>query len=136
MGMFLDDPPQPLHVPDLTKPAGAAVAADGTVACVMCGTRIALAQADVVGLGYRCAPCTRRSELHQLQMGVADNSANLHEGDRSALRAAARHYLGLGIAGVLGGLVLMAILPRGGLVVLTLGIGGLVIAATRWNASR
>jgi hypothetical protein len=136
MGIFRDDEAPPLHVPDLSPSAGSVVAVDGTVACVMCGTRLPLAQADVVGLGYRCAPCTRRSEIQSLQMGTADNSANLDGRDRDGLRAAAMRYASIGGLVLGAGVVVAMIVPRLGMYVVIVGVGFLLLAAMRWGAAR
>jgi DNA-directed RNA polymerase subunit RPC12/RpoP len=87
--MFGDDREGPeLHVPAeaLRKPKGAAIAEDGTVACVACGNRIPLAKADVVGQGYRCAPCSHQAEIANLERGITvDAGAHLSKGLREEL---------------------------------------------------
>lgn len=50
--------PPPLYVPDLSPPAGAVVAADGTVGCVTCDARVPYGDADLVGRGFRCPRCS------------------------------------------------------------------------------
>ncbi len=98
-----------LYVPDLSKPQGAAVAADGTAACVACGARKPVAQLDVVGQGYRCAPCSHKAEIAALAHGASDVGHNLSSHDRSSLRSSgiAMLFGGIGLA-VLGGILLAA----------------------------
>jgi DNA-directed RNA polymerase subunit RPC12/RpoP len=50
--------PRPIYVPDLSRPAGIDIDANGQVACVHCGKRIDVGTADIVGKGYRCATCS------------------------------------------------------------------------------
>ena len=84
--MFHDDPPPPLYVPDLAPPVGAKVDA-GHVICVVCGARVALAQADIVGQGYRCTPCGQRAELAALGGADDDPALHLSHGDVVGLSA-------------------------------------------------
>jgi len=51
------DRPLPLYVPDLAPGAAARIDRDGRVHCIECGRSLALRDADIVGLGYRCTPC-------------------------------------------------------------------------------
>ena len=36
---------------------------DERIRCVICGGMLSVASADIVGLGYRCRPCSLRAEL-------------------------------------------------------------------------
>jgi hypothetical protein len=46
------------------------------VACVRCGKALALGEADIVGNGYRCAPCTAHVQhVGGEEADVADNVA-------------------------------------------------------------
>ena len=54
----MNDKPRPLYVPDLSRPPGADVDANGEVVCVACGKHIDVTTADIVGKGYRCAVCS------------------------------------------------------------------------------
>jgi predicted anti-sigma-YlaC factor YlaD len=54
----MEDRPRPLYVPDLSRPAGADVDAQGHVRCVACGASVDVTTADIVGKGYRCARCS------------------------------------------------------------------------------
>jgi hypothetical protein len=99
-----DKPPH--HVPsDLSKPAGAAVAADGPVRCVRCDQSIALACADIVGQGYRCAPCTQRAHVAALSSGADDVSADLSPSDRDELHRSGARLFGPGLALLVCGIV-------------------------------
>lgn len=135
MALFDNGQPPPLYVPDLTAPAGAAVAADGTVACVACGSRLPIARMDVVGQGYRCAPCSHRAEIAALSTGAVDAGANLSDTDRDQLRTAGTQTLlgGVGIA-ILGG-CLVAFVPRLGIALLFLGISTGAVGLQRKRAA-
>ena len=50
--------PRPLRIPDLSRPPGADIDADGFVTCQTCGARVDVMTADVVGEGYQCVRCT------------------------------------------------------------------------------
>ena len=104
--MFSDDHDGPeLHIPPeaLRKPKGAEVADDGTVECVACRHRVALANADIVGQGYRCAPCTHKATIDSLNRGESvDVGAHLSKGAREELRRT-------GTAMLMGGLALLAV---------------------------
>jgi DNA-directed RNA polymerase subunit RPC12/RpoP len=73
------DRPPPLNVLDLTRPAGADVDKHGEVACVTCGKRVSVMEADVVGLGYRCARCSATATADD------DVVASLPASERSSL---------------------------------------------------
>jgi hypothetical protein len=89
--MFIpkDDPGRPIEVPAGfdQKPAGAAVGDDGTVACVACRQRIPLANADIVGQGYRCARCSHQASVNALATGRSDVGAHLDANQRAELHA-------------------------------------------------
>jgi|MudIll2142460700_1097286.scaffolds.fasta_scaffold149666_2 hypothetical protein len=89
--MFGDDHDgPPLHVPPeaLRKPKGAEIGDDGKVTCISCGQRFPLAAVDIVGQGYRCAPCTHQAHVASLDRGGAnvDAGAHLSRGAREELR--------------------------------------------------
>ena len=69
-----------IHVPDLSKPAGAAIDAHGEVTCVACGKHLPVADADIVGLDYRCAACSEQATADD------DVAANLPPSERSLLQ--------------------------------------------------
>lgn len=94
--MFRDDPPPPLFVPDLAPPLGARVE-HGQVTCVVCGAQVALAQADIVGQGYRCAACSQRADLAALAGAAADPALHLSHGDVVGLTASGRRLTWLGL---------------------------------------
>ena len=105
--MFDDDHDgPPLHIPEeaLRKPKGAEVGADGKVSCVSCGERFPLSAVDIVGQGYRCAPCTHQAHVASLDRGGenVDASAHLSRGLREDLRKQGR-------ALTLGGYALLAV---------------------------
>ena len=54
----MTDRPRPLYVPDLTRPPGADIDANGEVVCVACGKHVDVNAADIVGKGYRCTTCS------------------------------------------------------------------------------
>lgn len=107
MGIFQNDAPPPLYVPDLTKPAGATVDVDGNVTCVTCGSKLPVARADVVGQGYRCPACSAKAEIAALTGGPSDVSANLSASDRKALRLSGWKLIGPGVLAIIAGGVLI-----------------------------
>jgi hypothetical protein len=111
MALFDNGDPPPLYVPDLTKPAGAQVDAAGNVACIQCQRSLPLAQADVVGQGYRCPQCSARAEVARLSGGASDIHANLSDSDRHGLRGAGAALMIPGALMVLGGIICFAALP-------------------------
>jgi hypothetical protein len=105
--MFDDDHDgPPLHVPEeaLRKPKGAAVGADGKVACVSCGGRFPLSAVDIVGQGYRCAPCTHQAHVVSLDRGGENVDASAH-----LSRDARDHLREQGTTMLLGGAALLAV---------------------------
>lgn len=115
-----DGPHLPLHVPTEVhrRPRGAAVAADGTGACVSCGERFPLRVLDVVGTGYRCIRCTEQAEVAALEHGDnIDASAHLSPKHRADLRASGNRRLAIGLA-------LLVLFVPAFLACLELGIGG------------
>jgi hypothetical protein len=138
MGMFQDDKGPPLFVPNLDKPAGAVVDADGNVACVTCQTRLPVAKADVVGQGYRCPPCTAKADLAKLTGGPSDVAANLSSSDRDAMRAFAWKWIGVGVLAIAGGVLIYAAIGplRFAGYLIFAGIGLCAFGATRLNAAR
>ena len=126
-----------LFVPDLSRPAGAAVDADGNVACITCGTRLPAAQADIVGQGYRCAPCSARAQIEALAYGRGDAAANLSQHDRANLSASGKQLIVVGIAAMIGGAALLAIgLPRSGGFVFVGGAASCSVGFARVRAAR
>lgn len=136
MGMFDDrnDAP-PLYVPDLTKPAGAAVDAEGNVTCINCGAKLPLARADVVGQGYRCAPCTAKAELAALSGGPADVAANLSLDDRRGLRSAGAAMIIPGVLMIVGGVVTIPFLRRLPVYLIVAGIASCGAGVARMRAA-
>jgi len=111
MGLFNDGQPPPLFVPDLSKPATAAVDADGNVTCIQCQTKLPLSRADVVGQGYRCPGCSARAEINALSGGPSDVGANLSASDRHGMHNAGLAMLVPGILMIVGGVVLFGVIP-------------------------
>jgi len=137
MGLFQDDRAPELFVPDLTKPAGAAVDAAGNVTCVTCGTQLPVAKADVVGQGYRCPPCTAKADLARLTGGPSDIAANLSAADRDGMRAFGLKFIGLGVLMIAGGVLgYAAIGPlRAFSYLVVAGLGTMVFGITRYTAA-
>jgi len=138
MGIFQDDRAPELFVPDLSRPAGATVDADGNVACVTCGTKLPVAKADVVGQGYRCPACTAKADLAKLTGGPSDIAANLSLDDRAGMRAFGAKFIGLGILMMVGGGIgYAAIGPLRAFGYLCVaGLGTLIFGITRYTAAR
>src|SRR5687768_7857087 len=106
MGLIDDDVRPPLHVPDMTLPANARIGADGNVECVTCKKRLPMAQADVVGQGYRCPQCSAKAEVGKLARGQTDVGDHLSTENRDELRKRGQLYLALGAVLVVLGLAL------------------------------
>lgn len=109
--MFDNHDAPPLYVPDLSKPAGATVDADGNVTCIQCHAKIPLSRADVVGQGYRCPPCSARAEISALSGGPSDVGANLSLTDRRGLSSAGAAMMIPGALMIVGALILFATWP-------------------------
>jgi hypothetical protein len=124
----------PLFVPDLSKPAGAAIDEHGNVACVTCRTRLPLARMDMVGQGYRCTPCSNKAQITSLVTGQEDISANLSSGDRTSMRKSAIGLMGLGAAGIVGGIVVVAAFGIGRWIIAG-GFGSIVVGAHRYSVA-
>lgn len=124
------------YVPEEAKqrPAGAAVDGAGMVSCVACQQRIPLTKADVVGLGYRCVPCTHKAELAKLT-GGGDAASHFTANERRGLTTSGTQLVigGIGVL-ILGGLLLpFAIKP--GIIVLVAGATMLSIGLGRRSAA-
>ena len=136
MGMFQNDPP-PLFVPDLKKPAGAAVDDAGMVTCIACSTKLPLAQADIVGQGYRCAPCSAKAQIQNLATGRSDMADNLSSEDRAAMRAFGFKAIAGGVAMILGGVAALAVgLRRWPFYLMGAGVASIGVGWQRVSASR
>lgn len=120
----------PLHIPAeaLRRPRGAAIGDDGRVGCVACGERFPLSAVDIVGQGYRCAPCGHQAHVTSLERGGENVDANAHlsRGLREDLKRQARGLMLGGIALVLVGAALfIATLSSG----IGTKLGGLIAAS-------
>ena len=76
----MSDPHPKIRVGDLSRPPGAAVDAHGEVTCVTCGKHLPVGEADIVGLGYRCAACSETATADD------DVAANVPPAERSLLQ--------------------------------------------------
>jgi len=137
MALFDNGDPPPLYVPDLSKPAGAQVDANGNVTCIQCQRSLPLAQADVVGQGYRCPQCSARAEVARLSGGASDVHANLSESDRRGLRGAGAALMIPGALMIVGGVICFAALPgyKLGVYLLVGGIASCVAGFVRTQAA-
>ena len=143
MSIFDEDARPALHVPDMSLPSTARVASDGTVECVACQKRLPMAQADVVGQGYRCPQCSAKADLMRLARGATDVGDHLSVANREDLRKRGLLYLGLGAAVLLFGLALLFTISiwekrffrHPGVYVTTFGILLLAVGSQRYNAS-
>jgi hypothetical protein len=137
--MFREDPGRPIEIPEGfdQKPAGAAVSDDGMVACVTCRTRVPLAQADIVGQGYRCARCSQQASVNALA-GRSDVGAHLDRAQREGLHRSGVQLLLGGLAMIAGGIIIVVIIPAA-IKAIGLSVGGLAVASlgvTRMRAAR
>jgi len=109
---WFDDeaPAPPLWVPQSSwrRPAAAAIGRDGLVGCVTCGSRLGLADADVVGEGYRCVSCSRAAEISHHE-GRGDATAHLTGDERGWLRRKGQREIWLGVALAAAGLGLLGL---------------------------
>jgi len=141
--MGLADNPGPvLYVPDMSQAPTARVAPDGTVECVACKTRLPVANADVVGQGYRCARCSAKAEVARLAGGKSDVADHLSDANRADLRKLGTLYLALGGVITFLGIALFIVLglDRGfgrqpGTYITTFGVGLLVVGSMRRGAA-
>ena len=101
-GVGYTDSPE-LFVPSraLVTPAGATPNVDGSVVCFQCGRSMTLAQADIVGEGYRCAVCSHNAQV-AIAHGQSDLGSHLSRRDRGEL-AGFSAPIGGGIALLVGG---------------------------------
>lgn len=115
------DPATDVLVPAgaLMRPAGANANLDGTVSCIACGRSLLPAHADIVGEGYRCAPCSTLAEVARAD-GHSDIASHLSKRDRRELAAPTAMNVG-GAALVLGGVVLLVATGGGAGIFLTIG---------------
>jgi hypothetical protein len=123
-----NDHPDP-YIPAeaLERPAGAAVHRGNQVACVTCQTMIPLAKADVVGMGYRCQPCSQRAEL-ALLTGGGDAAAHFSSAERKSLSESGLYLIyGGGLVLLLGMVLIGFLFFRWGIAVM---IGGGVMMGT------
>jgi hypothetical protein len=136
--MFDNHDAPPLYVPDLSKPAGAAVDADGNVTCIQCQQKVSLKRADVVGQGYRCPPCSARAEINALSGGPSDVGANLSLADRRGLSGAGAAMMIPGVLMIIGALILFGVLPgtRAPIYLLIGGIFSCGAGFAKMNAAR
>ena len=136
MGLYQHEPP--LYVPNLSKPQGAAVDSEGNVTCIACGGKLPLAKADVVGQGYRCAPCSAKAEIQRLATGRSDIADNLSSTERAAMRNRGILSVFGGIALIGGGVALFAIgfVGRLPLALIVLGIATATYGGSQISGSR
>jgi hypothetical protein len=72
---------------------------------------ISLAQADVVGEGYRCVACSARAHVAELEGKSGGAEAHLSEPARGRLLDDGRRMAVQGVLVLLVGIVLLVILP-------------------------
>jgi hypothetical protein len=120
-----------LVVPDLR---GSAVPATEEVECVRCGKKVPIASADIVGLGYRCTPCTTKASIGELT-GKHDDADHLSIGDREHLARQGRNLALVSFGGF--GLTCALVAVLGVPVVLAKYSGVLllsgIVGAERWH---
>jgi hypothetical protein len=134
-----DDPGLPVEVPvgfD-QKPAGAVVGDDGMVACVTCRQRLLLAQADIVGQGYRCTRCSQQASIAALAVGASDASAHLDDAQREGLHRSGVQLLISGLAIVaLSIIILVTVQTLDAIGVFAAGLLLASLGVTRVRAAR
>jgi len=75
---------------------GAPVPAIALVTCVHCGRRLRLADADLVGLGYRCGPCSVQADLDEAE-GRSDIVDHFGPAEQELRLRRARGTLAIGL---------------------------------------
>ena len=143
--MFGDEHEGPeLHIPAeaLRKPKGAAVADDGTVVCISCGQRFPMSAVDIVGQGYRCAPCGHQAHVASLERGAnVDAGAHLSKGARADLKQQAKTLMAGGICLLaLGVIILIALFDtslgmKGGGLLIAAGVGMMITSTMKKQAA-
>lgn len=117
---------------ELVEPTPAApVPAAAEVTCVRCGAKVALADSDLCGLGYRCRACTLRAEVDELE-GKADVADHLVAADRARFAEQGKQLaIKAGLVGALiavAGVGLMLVAPAGSSGWLKVMMSGLMVA--------
>ncbi len=119
----------------LHRPAGAAIN-DGMVTCVSCQKILPVAKADIVGMGYRCVPCSQKASIAKLT-GGGDAASHFSVNERDGLKESGSHVIwaGVGIT-FLGVLMLFGMFLRTGTMATLIGVIAIAIGIARRNASR
>lgn len=126
------DPYVPLEA--RTQPAGAKVEA-GQVSCVICQAKVPLADADVVGMGYRCSACSQRAELAKLT-GGGDAASHFSASERQHLAASGLWTIYGGVAVMILGIALLGFwFLRSGIACLVGGGAMIGVGLARRNAA-
>jgi hypothetical protein len=135
--VIVRDQPTAPYVPAeaLRLPAGAVIDSAGHVTCVTCKASVALAKADVVGMGYRCAPCSHKADL-ALLTGGGDAASHFSAAERRGLSESGMLLVVCGGLALLAGVVLIAMLfYRVGIAVLVGSCGMISAGLARHNAA-
>jgi hypothetical protein len=119
----------------LHRPAGAVIQ-DGMVTCVACAKVLRVGDADIVGMGYRCVPCSQQASVAKLT-GRGDAAAHFTTTERDGLQESGAHVIWAGV-GILfmGVLMLAGMFFRLGMAATLIGVIAIAIGIARRNASK
>jgi hypothetical protein len=97
------------------------------IQCVTCGETVAMAEADIVGQGYRCAPCGQKASIASLSGRGSDIADHLTPEERERNMQKFR-VLAIGGAGITIVAVAMIVagLFKSGFVLMLFGLAELV----------
>jgi len=104
-----------------------------TIRCGVCQQEVAIADADVTGLGYRCEPCSLKAGIAEHQ-GASDAAAHFDDAGLAEMRRSGTNdiWYGLGLAAL--GVAIMVVFEsaRGGVAI----VGGGAYALWGWTRLR
>jgi hypothetical protein len=119
----------------LKRPAGAVVQ-HGMVTCVACAKILRVGDADIVGMGYRCVPCSQQASVAKLT-GGGDAAAHFTSTERDGLQESGAHVIWAGVGILFMGLLMFAgMYFRLGMAATLIGVIAIAIGFARRNASR
>jgi hypothetical protein len=118
----------------LHRPAGAVVN-DGMVTCVACQKILPVANADIVGMGYRCVPCSQKASIAKLT-GRGDAASHFSATEREGLKESGSQVIWWGVGMLfLGALLLFAMFFKLGTAMTLAGVIAIAIGLGRRQAS-
>ena len=120
----------------LRRPEGARVDNDGMVTCIACAKALPVADADIVGMGYRCVPCSQKASITKLT-GGGDAAAHFSEVEREGLVQSGASVIWAGVGLIaLGPLLFVGTFVKTGTASVLCGVIAIAIGLARRNASK